>query len=128
MQQNSPLTQILYLNQRVEFKVNIADYYIRALYSSICLAWYHNDTRITINERINITDGGTTLTIAGTVETDAGKYQVRIDSMNFPWGADVSECHSVLLLFEKLAFHAPVVFQIQQTAAPEYNLEDIITQ
>ncbi len=129
IQHNSPLTQILNLNGRVDINVNISipDIWFSGLYSSISLAWYHNNTRITTNERINIIDGGTTLTIADTVETDAGKYQVRIDSMNFSSGVDTAECHeNILPLFEDLALHAPVTFLLQQSVTPAYNPEDII--
>ncbi len=128
IQHNSPLTQVLNLNGKVELKINIShDFYISIYYTNLSLAWYHNNTRITPNGRINITDGGTTLTIADTVETDAGKYQVRIDSMNFSSGEDPPECHeNILALFEDLALHAPVTFLLQQSVTPAYNPEDII--
>ncbi len=112
----------------MEFRVNISDLN-SGYYFNLSLAWYHNNTRITPNERINITDGGTTLTIADTVETDAGKYQVRIDSMNFSSGVDPPECHgNILPLLEYLAFYAPATFLLQQLVTPTYTSEDIITQ
>ena len=125
----SPLTRELNLNDIVKLKANISDYYyVSQYYTSLSLTWYHNNTRITINERISITDCGTTLTIADTVETDAGKYQVRIDSMNFSSGVDPPECpKNILPLFEDLALHAPVTFLLQQSVTPIYNPEDVIT-
>ena len=128
IQHTSPLTQVLNLNEKVELKINIShDLYISRYYTNLSVAWYHNNTRITTNERINIADGGTTLTIADTVETDAGKYQVRIDSMNFSSGVDPPECpKNILPLFEDLALHAPVTFLLQQSVTPVYNPEDII--
>ncbi len=128
IQHNSPLTQVLNLDGKVELKINIShNFYISRFYTNLIVAWYHNNTRITTNERINITDGGTTLTIADTVETDAGKYQVRIDSMNFSSGVDPPECpKNILPLFEDLALHTPVTFLLQQSVTPVYNPEDII--
>ncbi len=128
LQHVSPPLQLLQLNGTAVLNVNIQRYYSYNN-SSIGLAWYHNNTRITSNERINITDGGTTLTIADTVETDAGKYQVRIDSMNFSSGEDPPECHKNLLpLLENLALHAPATFILQQSVTASCNPEDIITQ
>ena len=45
--------------------------------------------RIEANDRIDISNNKTTLTISNIKDSDAGKYQVRIDSLTFG-------CHSSL--------------------------------
>ena len=69
---------------------------------------------IEANDRIYISTNKTTLTISNTKDFDAGKYQVRIDSLTFGHH-NFPECdqllHSVL---ENFALHSPAAFFLQQ--------------
>ena len=123
---NSPITQLLYPNQSILLNVNISDN--QYFYVNINLAWYHNGTKISSNNRINITNNGTSLIITDTIDSDAGKYEVRIDSMQFSY-ENAAQCDKNLLpVLENLALHAPITFLLQQTVLPMYNPEDIFIQ
>ena len=54
------------------------DYFARYFNS---LVWYHNGTLVTSDDRVDIIDNGTELTISNVVQSDAGKYEVKINSI-----------------------------------------------
>ncbi len=86
------------------------------------LNWYHNGTEITNMSRISITNNGTSLSISNMIDSDAGKYEVKIGS----YGSS-SQCDQNLLpALQILALHAPVTFIVQQSHIPKYNPEDVI--
>ena len=96
--------------------------------TSLGLAWYHNGSRIEANDRIDISNNKTTLTISNTKDSDAGKYQVRIDLLTF--GNHISpECDQLLLpVLENFALHTPATFLLQQNTLSRYSPEDIINK
>ena len=82
---------------------------ISSLYSRIfVLAWYHNGSKIMSSDRIIITDNGTSLTIHSTIDSDAGQYEVKIDSKTF-YPNDSSEC-DMLPVLENTTLSAPATF------------------
>ena len=107
--------------------VNISDN--QYLYDNINLAWHHNGTNFLSNNRINITNNGTSISIIDTIDSDAGMYEVRIDSIKFSDYDISAQCDEMLLpILENLALHAPITFQLQQTVLLMYNPEDIFIQ
>ena len=103
-------------------RINISDYNSLAQYIS-SLAWHHNGTELTSDDRVIITNNGTSLTISNMAESDAGKYEVRINST----GSSSSFCdRNILPMLENLALYAPVTFLLQESNLPKYNPEDII--
>ena len=103
-------------------RINISDYNSLAQYI-ISLAWYHNGTQLTSDDRVIITNNGTSLTISNMAESDAGKYEVRINSI----GSSSALCdRNILPLLENLALSAPVTFLLQECNLLKYNPEDVI--
>ena len=92
------------------------------------LSWYHNGTKILSNERMNVSNTGTSLTILYMVDSDAGKYEVKISSINYYGYASATCDGNVLRMLEQTALHAPVTFYLQQYHIPQYKPEDIIEQ
>ena len=102
--------------------INIIDYNSFAQHIS-SLAWYHNGTELTSDDRVIISNSGTSLTILNMAESDAGKYEVRINST----GSSSAFCdRNMLAMLENLALYAPVTFLLQESNLPKYNPEDII--
>ena len=102
--------------------INISDYYSLAQYIS-SLAWYHNGTELTSDDRVIITDNETSLTISNMAQSDSGKYEVRINSIEF----NSAFCdNNILPMLENLALYAPVTFLLQESNLPKYNPEDVI--
>ena len=122
LQTDEPVTRAFSLQERMVMGINISDYNSLAQYIS-SLAWYHNGTELTSDDRVIITNNGTSLTISNMGESDAGKYEVRINSI----GSNSAFCdRNILPLLENLALSAPVTFLLQESNLPKYNPEDII--
>ena len=123
----SPQSQTFATNQTVTMNISVSDTNHELFFiTSLGLAWYHNGTRIEANDRIDISNNKTTLTISNTKDSDAGKYQVRIDSLTFG-NHNYPECDQWLLpILENYALHTPATFLLQQNVLPNYNPEDII--
>ena len=84
------------------------------------LAWYHNETRINSGSKFTISDDDTVLTGINMEASDAGVYEVKIDSirttLSEPW------CDALILpLLEASAIYAPVTFRVQENSLPTYN-------
>ncbi len=91
------------------------------------LKWYHIGTNISNTDRISITNNGTSLSISNMIDSDAGKYEAKIGSIDYYGYESSSECDQNLLpALEVLALHAPITFIVQQHHIPEYNPEDTI--
>ena len=91
------------------------------------LTWYHNGTEIQSNERMNISKNGTSLRFSDMIDSDAGKYEVKISSINYRNNTPSATCNrNVLRMLEQTALHAPVTFYLQQYHIPQYKPEDII--
>jgi len=127
LQYSSPQSQAYVTTQTIAMNISVsANYYEQFSVASLGLAWYHNGSRIAANDRVNIADNGTTLIIASTKNSDAGTYEVKIDSVNTSNGGS-PECDQFLLpLLENFALHAPATFLLQQNVPPSYSLEDLI--
>ena len=103
-------------------EINISDYNPLAQFIS-SLAWYHNGTELTSDDRVIISNNGTSLTISNMAESDAGKYEVRINSTE----SNSALCdRNILPMLENLALYAPVTFLLQESNLPKYNPEDVI--
>ncbi len=91
------------------------------------LSWYHNGTKITDSDRISITNNGTALTIFNMIDSDAGKYEVKVGSIDYGGLTSSSECdQNILPILEVAALNAPVTFIVQQYHMPKYDPQDII--
>ena len=91
------------------------------------LSWYHNGTGIVANERMTIFSNSTSLLISDMVESDAGKYEVKISSLIHHGYSSSPTCDiNILRMLENLALHSPVTFYLQQNQIPQYKPEDII--
>ena len=106
-------------------KISIQDSFYSRLISS--LAWYHNGSKLSSDDRVSIANNGTTLTISHMNGSDAGKYEVKINSIEFKNGINLDFCDiNILPMLENLALYSPVTFLLQESYTPEYNPEDII--
>ena len=100
------------------------DYFARYFNS---LVWYHNGTLVTSDDRVDIIDNGTELTISNVVQSDAGKYEVKINSIKNARGSSETCDMNILPMLEHLALHAPVMFILHESSILSYNPEDVIT-
>ena len=101
------------------------DYFAQYINS---LAWYHNGTLVTSDDRVHIINNGTELTISNVVQSDAGKYEVKINSIENARGSSVTCDVTILPMLEHLALHAPVTFILHESSILSYNPEeDVIT-
>ena len=127
LQYISPQSQTFIINQTVTMSVSVSgNIHDQFSITSLGLAWYHNGSRIEANDRIDISNNKTTLTISNTKDSDAGKYQVRIDSLTFG-NHSYPECDQLLLpVLENYALHSPATFLLQQNALPNYSPDEII--
>ena len=124
LQTDEPVTRAFSRQERMAMRINISDYNSLAQYIS-SLAWYHNGTELTSDDRVIITNNGISLTISNMAESDAGKYEVRINST----GSNSAFCdRNILPMLENLALYAPVTFLLQESNLPKYNPEDVILE
>ena len=122
LQTDEPITRAFSLQERMVMRIYISDYFSRAQYINR-LMWYHNGTELTPDDRVAITSTGISLTITNMTESDAGKYEVKINSQ----GTDPAICNrNFMPMLETLALYAPVTFLLQEYNPPIYNPEDII--
>ena len=93
------------------------------------LAWYHNGTKLLAGNKYGITNNTKTLTISDMTGSDAGVYEVKINSISYNSNANEDQdCDSIVLpLLEKRAILAPVTFTVQEQSLPEYNPSSIIS-
>ena len=89
------------------------------------LVWSHNGTELASDGRHSIGPNGTSLTISNMVESDAGKYEVRIYSTDLDDEERICD-GSFLPMIASLALHAPVTFVLQESNVPIYYPEDVI--
>ena len=126
---DDPVTRTFSLHQKILLQINsLSDSYYGylALYIS-SLTWYHNGTEILSNERMNVSNHGISLRISDMIDSDAGKYEVKISSISYRSYASSTTCDRIVLrMLEQTALHAPVTFYLQQYHIPQYKPEDII--
>ena len=126
---DDPVTRRFSLHQKMLMQINsLSDSYYGYLARYISsLTWYHNGTEILSNERMNISNNGTLLTISDMIDFDAGKYEVKISSIEYYGSSSSATCdRNILRMLEQTALHAPVTFYLQQYHIPQYKPEDII--
>ena len=126
---DDPVIRSFSLHQKILLQINsLSDnYYGHLAHGISSLTWYHNGTEILSNERMNVSNNGISLTITGMVDFDAGKYEVKISSMDYSGLSSSAECdRNILRMLEQTALHAPVTFNLQQYHIPQYKPEDII--
>ena len=88
------------------------------------MKWYHNGTEITSSTRVSVANNGTSLTISNMIDSDAGKYEVKIGSIGR--GSSTACDRNFLPILEVAALTALFTFIVQQFHIPKYNPEDII--
>ena len=127
---DDPVTRSFYLHEKILLQINsLSDSYYGSLARYISsLTWYHNGTEIlSSNERMNVSNNGTLLTISDMIDSDSGKYEVKISSIDYSGYSSSATCdRNVLRMLEQTALHAPVTFYLQQYHIPQYKPEDII--
>ena len=126
---DDPVTRSFCLHQKILLQINrLSDSYYGypARYIS-SLTWYHNGTEILSNERMNISNDGTLLTISDMIGCDVGKYEVKISSIEYYGFSSSATCNrNILRMLEQTALHAPVTFYLQQHHISQYKPEDVI--
>ena len=111
----------------LQFNTLSDSYYGLLAHFITSLTWYHNGTEILSNERMNVFNNGTSLRISDMIESDAGKYEVKISSIIYHSYASSTTCDkNVLRMLDPTALHAPVTFYLQKYHIPQYKTEDII--
>ena len=97
------------------------------------LAWYHNGTRIVPKRNNNyvLAKNDTSLTIKKMKSSDAGVYEVRINSTDAGQYRNLTnspECDSLILpLLESVSYHAPVTFTVQEYIRPKFNPLSVVS-
>ena len=118
--------------EELVLNVNISNNFRVQYITSI--AWYHNGTQITPGNKYSITYSNsstsltnTSLTIQNMVGSDAGKYEVKIKSIEY-YGDSSPHCDSILLpLLETYAIYTPVTFTVQEHCIPTYDPQSVIS-
>ena len=126
---DDPVARNFSLHQKILLQINrLSDSYYGYLARYISsLAWYHNGTEILSNERMNISNDETLLTISDMIGCDVGKYEVKISSIECYGFSSSATCNrNILRMLEQTALHSPVTFYLQQYHVPQYKPEDII--
>ena len=120
--------------EELVLNVNISnDSYARHISS---IAWYHNGTQITAGNKYSITYSNsstsltnTSLSIQNMVRSDAGKYEVKVESIEYRGDSSSPHCDSILLplLETYYAILTPVTFTVQEHYIPTYDPQPIVS-
>ena len=129
MNTDDSITRKFSLHQKILLQINSLSYsyygHLARFISS--LTWYHNGTELLSSDRMNVSNHGTSLTLSDMIDSDAGKYEVKISSIHYYNYVSSATCdRNVLRMLEHTAVHAPVTFYLQQYHIPQYKPEDII--
>ena len=89
------------------------------------LVWSHNGTELASDGRHSIGPNGTSLTISNMVQSDAGKYEVRVYSTDLDDEEGICD-RNILPMLANYAVYAPVTFVLQESNVPIYYPEDVI--
>ena len=116
--------------EELVLNVNISNIYYGAQYIS-SIAWYHNGTQITAGNKYSITYNPRTnssLSIQNMVGSDAGKYEVKIESIYY-YGYSSRHCDILILplLETYYAIHTPVTFTVQEHCISTYDPQPIVS-
>ena len=90
------------------------------------LVWSHNGTELASDGRHSIGNNGTSLTISNMVQSDAGKYEVKINSTYLDDERGICD-KNFLPMLANLALYAPVTFVLQEFSVPTYYPDDVIS-
>ena len=99
------------------------------------ISWYHNGTQIIAGNKYSITYSNsstsltnTSLSVQNMVGSDAGKYEVKIESIEYYGGSSSPNCDSTMLpLLETYAIHTPVTFTVQEHYIPTYDPKTVFS-
>ena len=119
--------------EELVLNVNISNDYNAQHISSI--AWYHNGTQIIPGNKYSITYSNsstsltnTSLSVRNMVGSDAGKYEVKIESIEYYGNSSSPHCDSIMLpILETYAIHTPVTFTVQEHYIPTYDPQPIVS-
>ena len=115
--------------EELMLNVNLPNYYHAQHISSI--AWYHNGTQIIAGNKYFITyipQTNISLSIQNMVGSDAGKYEVKIEAIEYRGDSSSPHCDSIMLpLLETYAIHGPVTFTVQEHCIPTYDPQPIVS-
>ena len=90
------------------------------------LVWSHNGTELASDGRHSIGNNGTSLTMSNMVQSDAGKYEVKINSSNLDDEGGICD-KNILPMLANLAFYAPVTFVLREFSVSTYYPQDVIS-
>ena len=134
MYTNEKVVRSFIPGEELVLNVNISNRYSARRYIS-SIAWYHNGTQITPGNKYSITYSNsstsltnTSLSIQNMVGSDAGKYEVKIESIEYREDSS-PHCDSTLLplLETYYAIHTPVTFTVQEYCVPTYDPQPIVS-
>ena len=94
------------------------------------LVWYHNGRVISSEKhgRLTIDGRGTRLRILKVEKSDAGTYQVKVNSTSFNFFNNSASCDELMLpMLELTAGHAPVTFIVQEQGPLTYDPSNIFS-
>ena len=112
-------------NARLEMKINISSTWELAPTIIRSLVWSHNGTELIFDSRVSSGNNGTSLTISNMVESDAGKYEVKINTTDYNDGGICDR--NILPILANYASYAPVTFVLRESNVSTYYPEDVIS-
>ena len=116
------VTKSFFLNETILLQINKL-----SSASQYSLSWYHNGTQVIFNERMTVSGNGTSLLIVNMTESDAGKYEVKLSSINSCGCSSSPTCdRNIMNMFEFSAMFSTVTFYLQQHQIPQYKPENVI--
>ena len=121
-----PVRRAFTLNERMEMRINVSSVLNIAPTIIRSLVWSHNGTELASDGRHSIGHNGTSLTISNMVQSDAGKYEVKINSTDLDDEEGICD-RNILPMLSNLALHTPVTFVLQEFSVPTYYPEDVIS-
>ena len=121
-----PVRQAFTLNERIEMRINVSSVLNIAPTIIRSLVWSHNGTELASDGRHSIGHNGTSLTISNMVQSDAGKYEVKINSTYLDDEGGICD-KNFLPMLANLAFFAPVTFVLQEFSVSTFYPEDVIS-
>ena len=89
------------------------------------LVWSHNGIELTSDGRVSIGHNGTSLTISNMVQSDAGRYEKKVNSTDLDDGGICDR--NILLMLANFALHAPVTFVLHESSVPTYDPQYVIS-
>ena len=123
LQTDEPIARSFILDNEIVMNVILSNTQTNQPFVS-SLMWSHNGTELISDGRVSIDNNGTSLTISNMVQSDAGRYEVKINSTVLDDGRTCNT--NILPMLENIALHAPMTFLLQENSLPTYTPEDAI--